>query len=59
MKRVALTARFIIFSFANEPAEQRREAGEAAALYSCAKVLCRWKKSQVICKVKIPEIPMT
>ena len=52
MKRVALIARFIIFSIANEPAEQRREAGEAAALYSHAKVLCRRKKSRVICKVR-------
>ena len=40
---------------ANEPAERRRAAGEAAALWSRAKVLCWRKKSRVIemrvCKV--------
>ena len=33
---------------ANEPAGQRCKAGEAAALPSSAKVLCRRKKSRVI-----------
>ena len=41
---------------ANEPVERSREAGEAAALVSRAKVLCRRKNSRVIkrhvCKVR-------
>ena len=41
---------------ANEPAERSREAGEAAALASRAKVLCRRKNSRVVkrhvCKVR-------
>lgn len=36
---------------ANEPAERRREAGEAAALWSRAKML--WKRKRGICKVYV------